>query len=277
MEKFLITNSDILTRGRQTWDPIKRRSMPSPAAYQEMANLFKVNLRRDASNCFEWIQMFFEMCELDAIVTKKKEVEMRSKIRYDKIHKQRVTKQREIITYKKCVIKGRDNCRTYMFNLASEFCSYIKHGERAKLKRRAIASPNMIKRMFFKIIEQFHLDLSKDLQGSTISIGGEEKKRKIVTNLSSATTLAPTKIKKQATQDATKWNECLSPECFLMMHRTFFDESVRIELNLPKPTDMETLFLRMCEASHLILANKRITFGEDNQVSTRMSCIKKAL
>lgn len=80
--------------------------MPSPAAYQEMANLFQVNLRRDASNCFEWIPMFFEMCELDAIVTKKKEVEMRSKIRYDKIHKQRVTKQREIITYKKCVIKG---------------------------------------------------------------------------------------------------------------------------------------------------------------------------
>lgn len=147
--------------------------------------------------------MFFEMCELEVIVTKKKEVEIKSRTRYDKVHKQRVTKEREIVTYKKCVIKGRENCRIYMFNLAREFCSYIKHGERAKLKRRAIASPNMIKRMFFKIIEQFHLDLSKDLQGSTISIGGVEKKRKIVTTLSSATTLAPTKIKKQATQDAT--------------------------------------------------------------------------
>lgn len=64
-----------------------------------------------------------------------------------------------------------------MFNLGREFSSYIKHGERAKLQRRAFASPNMVKRMMFKIIEQFHLVLGKIIDGSTISMGGGEKRR----------------------------------------------------------------------------------------------------
>lgn len=79
-------------------------------------------------------------------------------------------------------VVGESFVRKHMFDLSRAFCAYIKHGERAKLKRRAIASPNVIKRMIFKIIEQFHLDIGKDLKGSTISIGGEEKKKKIITD-----------------------------------------------------------------------------------------------
>lgn len=152
MELFLITNSDILTRGRQTWDSIKGRSVPSPAAYQEMANLFQLNLGKEASNCLEWIQMYFECMNLDSIRTKKKRVNVKIKTVFDKGHKQRVNKTKKMISYPEVTIKGRKECSKYMFDLSRDFCLYIKHGERAKLNRPAIASPNMIKRMFFKII-----------------------------------------------------------------------------------------------------------------------------
>lgn len=262
MEQFLITNSDILTRGRQTWDSIKERSVPSPSAYQEMANLFQMNLGKEASNCLEWIQMYFECMELSSIKTKKKREITKTKTIYDKKHNQRVKKTKTLNVFSDHKVEGIQNCREHMFNLSRDFCSYIKHGERAKLNRRAIASPNMIKRMFFKIIEQFHLDMSKLLPGSTISIGGEEKKSKIISNLAAATIVSGEKMKLQATQAATKWNECLSPECFAMMHMTFFSDYVRRELKLPNTSDMERLFLKICLSSHWILANKRITLGE---------------
>ncbi|CAH1224557.1 unnamed protein product [Diabrotica balteata] len=44
-------------------------------------------------------------------------------------------------------------------------------------------------RMHLKIMEEFHLKLAKKIPGSTISISGEEKKkRKIATELSHAAT-----------------------------------------------------------------------------------------
>lgn len=160
-------------------------------------------------------------------------------------------------------IKGNDNVGRKMFHYFRQFCGYIKHGERAKLERRAIASPNIIKRMFLLIIEDFYLKLGKDLPGSTISIGGEEKKLKSITDLDATRlrTLNPAHVK-QATQDATKFNECLSADLFLMMHKTFFDDEVRKELGLPFPTESEKLFLRICESSHWILATKLMNLGE---------------
>lgn len=37
------TNSDILTQGKQTWCPIKQKSLPSSNAYQNMADFFRSN------------------------------------------------------------------------------------------------------------------------------------------------------------------------------------------------------------------------------------------
>lgn len=68
----------------------------------------------------------------------------------------------------------------------------------------------MFLRMFLHIVEDFHLELGKVIEGSTISIGGEEKKIKTISNLNSAslsTTKSPYAM--QATQDATKFNECV--------------------------------------------------------------------
>jgi len=66
-----------------------------------------------------------------------------------------------------------------MFSLARSFCSSLKHLERGKKARRAIASPSMFLRMMLHIVEDFHLELGKVIEGSTISIGGEAKKVKI--------------------------------------------------------------------------------------------------
>lgn len=41
----------------------------------------------------------------------------------------------------------------------------------------------MCLRMFLNIIEDFHLELGKVIEGSTISIGGERKKMKIFATL----------------------------------------------------------------------------------------------
>lgn len=119
-----------------------------------------------------------------------------------------------------------------MMDLARSFCSYIKHGERGKLKRRAIVSANTILRMFLFIIEDFHLRLSKRMAGSTIAIGGEEKKQKITLSMQSAILENQEMTKRvQATQDATKWNECLSPDIFGMLHKVYFSDEVRLSLN----------------------------------------------
>lgn len=38
------------------------------------------------------------------------------------------------------------------------------------------------------------------------------------------------------TEDATKWNECLAPGAFAMMHRYLFDSETRTSLGLPCPS-----------------------------------------
>ncbi len=78
-----------------------------------------------------------------------------------------------------------------MMDYARSFCSYIKHGERGRLKHRAIASASVINSMFTHITEEFHLKLGKVLLGSTISIRGEEKMK--IMSLLNTTTLNTTR------------------------------------------------------------------------------------
>lgn len=260
----LQTNSDVLTKGRQTFDCIKETSVSSSTAYQVMSEIYKLNLKKDSSNCLEWIQMFFECMNLDSMITLIREKRITS-VKYRTCKYTKI--KRRVVTYKfkwiRQTIQGNEKVRKYMFELSTSFCGYIKHGERAKLNRRAIASPNIIKRMFLKIIEDFHLELGKVLAGSTISIGGEEKKKKIIANTDADnTSISNIHMVIQATQDATKFNECLTADVFTMMHRTFFDDEVRNELNLTPVTAEEKLFLKIATASHWILTNKKIMLGE---------------
>lgn len=115
--------------------------------------------------------------------------------------------------------------------------------------------------MMLHTVEVFHLELGKVIEGSTISIGGEEMK--IISNLGSATLPhVPKPVYAQATQDATKFNECVSPELFAFMHMCFFDGDVRTQLRLPPPTKNKSLLLKVAVSTHCIQAFKRITLGE---------------
>lgn len=121
-----------------------------------------------------------------------------------------------------------------MMEYSTKFASYLKTKEMAKKDRRAIASPQMFLRMFLYAIEHFHLNLSKFIEGSTIAIGGNEKKAKITSTLNSATlpfTTSPSTA--QETEDATKWNECQSPEMFSLMHDAILDETTLKKSGIP--------------------------------------------
>ncbi|KAK7868019.1 hypothetical protein R5R35_010191 [Gryllus longicercus] len=118
-------------------------------------------------------------------------------------------------------------------------------------------------RMFLLIQENFHLELGKLIPGSTISIGGEEKKAKIIHNLVSINLEnLYAQYTLQSTQDAAKWNECINPALLGMMHKTFFDEDVRKELGLQKPSTHGKLFQRIAVSGNFLLAIKRIFLGE---------------
>ncbi|CAF4944184.1 unnamed protein product [Pieris macdunnoughi] len=166
-------------------------------------------------------------------------------------------------------------CATLRFLPAS----YIKHKERGKKDRRAIASATMLLRPFLHVIEAFHLELARDLPGSTISIGGEEKKAKITSNMeiTSLDTDLATHVS-QGTEDATKWNECLSPAIFYLMHHYFFDPSIRRKMLHLVHSKYGALFCQISKYGHMFQSWKMIQIGpgpivKNNTHYTRLSWI----
>lgn len=162
---------------------------------------------------------------------------------------QRVMTEESYKVMKKTTIKGNVAVRLYMMQRARRFCAYLKHSERGRLKRRAITSANIIQRMFLYLIEDFRLDLANDFPGSTISIGGHEKKQKITLNLAELQNRSKG-FSLQSTQDASKWNECLSPGIFRMLHATYFDPEVREECKLPEVSREGLLFKQIALSIH---------------------------
>lgn len=123
--------------------------------------------------------------------------------------------------------------------------------------------------MFLYIIEDFHLSLSTKVEEATISIGGEEKKQKITNNMSnSLLPSGPSEVSCQGTEDATKWNECLAPATFALMHKYFFDKEARMRLNLPQPTKVGRLFSMIAVAGNFLMAMKEIHIGAGLMIYT---------
>nr|QMP82248.1 polymerase PB1 [Phasmatodean orthomyxo-related virus OKIAV172] len=262
MDKVMHQNSDILTKGRQTLDCFTNQSVTASVAYQRMTDFYYQTLGIRATSCLEWLRCFF-LC-LDQPIIRVRQVEEKTVQRfiYNKITKQREVKENILRKFSTKTIKGPEEVRKKMMDFSRSFASYIKHKERGKKDRRAIASAGMILRMFLYIIEEFHLLLGREIPGSTISIGGEEKKAKIINNLNES--VLPNHgsiIEIQGTEDATKWNECLSPAAFGMMHKIFFDEGIREELDLPAPSENGKLFSMIALSGHFIMAIKRIQMG----------------
>uniref|UniRef100_A0A8D8ZDC7 RNA-directed RNA polymerase catalytic subunit n=2 Tax=Cacopsylla melanoneura TaxID=428564 RepID=A0A8D8ZDC7_9HEMI len=228
------------------------------------------NTQVQTMNCLDFIARYNKLKTLTTL----KVISSRKKIReINKFNKRRHQREKRIITKTirvKHTIEGMSNnenitkVRDFLREAERSFCSYIKHGERAKLKRRAIASANIILRMYLYIIEEFHLKLGKRIAGSTISIGGEEKKRKITTELCNeeARSAGIRNLMCQSTQDATKWNECLSSDLFALFHMVLFRDSVRDHIGIHRTTDFEQIFLEICLHGHHLLAIKKISLGE---------------
>lgn len=155
-----------------------------------------------------------------------------------------------------------------MLRLTTRFASYIKHKERGKKDRLAICSAGMFLRMFLKVIEDLHLLISTDDKGSTISIGGELKKMKIANHLTVGSLAgggtAP--FVTQGTEDATKWNECLPPGAFTMMHRYLVDSETRTSLGLPSPSSWGKLWSSLAVGGNFFMSLKEIQIGSGLQV-----------
>uniref|UniRef100_A0AAT9JFP7 RNA-directed RNA polymerase catalytic subunit n=1 Tax=Cryptocercus meridianus orthomyxovirus 1 TaxID=3133492 RepID=A0AAT9JFP7_9ORTO len=262
MESAISINSDVLTKGKQTWDPINERSVPSPQAYSEMVEMLSKNGSLNHHTLVGLIKCLFESMNKNVFIgtkifneTKKNVVKKKGK---------RLNTSKRIIKVRRKQYNG-DEPFYYILDLIRSFCGYNKSGERAHLKRRAIASPSIGMRAFLYIVEDFHLKLGKKIEGSTISIGGDEKKMKIIGTMNSAKVDPHSKVILQSTQDATKWNECLSPSGFGMMSMTFFNDEVREELGLRKMNENEKAFGKICLSSHFLLSLKRIYLGSGPQ------------
>lgn len=228
-----------------------------------MGNFFRKNTGVTAATCLEWMKCFFtclEKSELIATVTEEYSVQT---FKVDQATRQKVPRVRTRRKMKTTKIVGNEECYRFMMDLARSFCSYIKHGERAKLNRRAIASANPILRMFLYAIGEFHLRLSKLMVGSTNGVGGEEKKKRISLSMQTAMVNHPDMTDRvQSTQDAQKWNECLSADLFCMLHETYFNATLREDMELDPATEVERTFLNICRSGHFLLACKMITLGE---------------
>lgn len=254
LDHMLNENATVLTTGRQTWNPVQFSSNPSPTAYIDMMELLKRNREIDNHSLFTLTQILHSKKESKKRVTASFKYDLKKKRIYDKAKAQYYTKclKRKVRQWIK--IEGLENASRERIILASTFCSYIKHGERGKLKRRAIDSPNIILRAYFNIIEYFHLELGKLLPGTTISIGGDEKKQKIMKQVNTVSGMSR-KFMFTATQDATKFNECMNSDLFAMMHLVLFNHGQ------PNQTETEEILCKVFTEGNFLLSQKRITLG----------------
>nr|QED21504.1 PB1 [Lestrade virus] len=261
IDYFMNTNADLLTKGRQTCCPLTYKSVPAATAFRTMYDFLKRETGMKIFSGLEWIQAFCTLLEKESVTGTTRAYLVTESHVYDPVTKQRVKKSnsRPIVQEKQF---EQPSSQHYLLHIASYFESYLKSQERAHQKRRAIASPNMILRMFLAIIEEFHLELGKVTEGSTISIGGEAKKQKITAVLGAASLLStPRPHILQATQDATKFNECMSASAFEVTNKTLFCPEVRQSLGLPPPRANGTLFSRISSIGNFLIAIKRINMG----------------
>nr|DBA44332.1 TPA_asm: polymerase PB1 [Cotesiavirus orthomyxi] len=278
ISKALTTNADILTIGRQTLCCFTDQSVTASVAYERFYRYLQEGLEGTTMSLVDWVSATIKVLDRNVYDKTEQRVILKPVRRYDSELGQKINvTKREVKTFKtkKAISNEQERLemRKEILWIYTKFASYLKNKERGKVTRRAIASPNMAMRSLLRIIEDVHLELGKMIEGSTISIGGEEKKRKIKTNLMEANILGrPAKYIIQGTEDATKWNECLAPAAFSIMHLTFVDPKVREYLRLPEPTANETLFGQLSLLLHFFQAIKSIKLGPGPLATSEGKC-----
>nr|CAD7579863.1 unnamed protein product [Timema californicum] len=68
----------------------------------------------------------------------------------------------------------------------------------------------------------------------------------------------PVGLARQGTEDATKWNECLSPSLFALMHKYFFDDDTRTRMCLPLANEYGKLFSKIACTGNFLMSMKEI-------------------
>lgn len=239
------------------------KSTTCSKAFNNFIWIFKRNLQKTPSTLMETLIYWYELYDKHELSVVRRFIKFEKKKKYVMKMNIRVTFNNRKVYYKKVTIKGKDQCNKWLDDYARSFCSYIKHAERGKKDRRAIASGSLSMRMHLRVVEEFHLRLAKKINGSTISIGGEEKKKKIMAELqlSSLKENIDNACSLQATEDATKWNECLNPLLFEIVHKCWLNDGVREQCTLPAVTDEETVFSKICTMTFYYMLIKRIHLG----------------
>lgn len=88
IQKALNTNSDVLTRGRQTFCPFTQQSITSAQAYENAYNFLSENTGEVGFGVFEWVQYTLEMFEKPNITYQTLEETRVVKRRFNKVTKQ---------------------------------------------------------------------------------------------------------------------------------------------------------------------------------------------
>ncbi|AIY25030.1 polymerase basic 1 protein [Wellfleet Bay virus] len=262
--RIKITNADILTKGRQTWDPINKRSVPSAQAFKDMISVFRSNTGSMGFSVLDFLETFHLLLTKEELCFSRRVPCVKTK----RVKRGGIITEEEFVSVKQEHVKltSNEEVRETLMGWSTAFCSYLKSKERGKLKRRAIASANPILRMYLWVVEEFHLELGRrsEIESSTISIGGEEKKAKIITTLDS---LLIGEANTQATEDATKWNECLAPENFALMHDIWCARSVRNELGIKPPPTCAQVLRDIFRMAFYLLSKKRIYLGKGHLIT----------
>lgn len=258
----LNTNSDILTKGRQTFCPFTGQSVTAAQAYENAYEFLSSNTDEVGFGVFEWVQSFLSLFDKEKIKYTSTEDVVEEKMKYIRSTKQHVLVQKKVSKRVTKTTENNEETVQVMKQVVCRFASYIKHKERGKKDRRAIASGTPFLRMLLYVVEMFHLELAKQIPGNTISIGGEEKKAKILNNLNNNTlNTGLAAVATQGTEDATKWNECMSPGAFAIMHYYLFDPMTRSRLGLKKISEYGKLFSQISILCNMFQVWKEIQIG----------------
>lgn len=132
--------------------------------------IFLQHTGQNSFNCLEWIQCYMRLYQeapsLEVISLKEESREIR---KFDRTTMQYISATRNRNFLRTVKINKGDDSRQYLRDIARKFASYLKHKERSQKDGRAIASANMIMRMFLHVTEMFHLRLSDSTVGPTIT------------------------------------------------------------------------------------------------------------
>lgn len=92
----LNTNSDVLTKGRQTFCPFINQSVTAAQAYENAYTFLSENTGEVGFGVFEWVQAFLSLFDKESISYMSTEEQVEEKMKYNRVTKQHVFVQKKV-------------------------------------------------------------------------------------------------------------------------------------------------------------------------------------